>query len=497
MWRRKRLSLQFGANLQDNIDSDQSISEEEETLEGDWSEKYISLGGPMDNKGEIQVLSQFEKLRDSCQLDPTEKVSTSSCEQRQVGFCIDDEVEDPLFNDEDDSIRHPRISACYSNEKTDNLPTVASISNSDEEITSADEKVSLHTLGSVKRDVGGTWSKASREAEALLCLYENSSSSSSGGAFVKENKSSKRGRDKAKPKFSFGFQSSKEDLPLVLRRKKDQLDAAADRDMNQSIDGTRWVFQGQEIEQTEIHTDIGKRGRNPQIIPNRNPSPSGDGSMDGDDLIEALGNRLSSDDEENPQSFKSNIPCRTMLDQFQEAFGTVPVNDERPHLVLPRPLGGGLFGRLQQVIQSEKVRDSEYLKNLCAEDHSKDERDCIAVRILSRSLEAKLTVCSCTFIGDGESSCWEKNMQPKMKIWGRTLTIIFNSRICCDVDLEVGNLICIHSPWKKVQVKETGRVPKIARRGWKKLSRIWSDQSLASPQDAVFSTTLLGSKSQM
>ncbi|XP_022847286.1 uncharacterized protein LOC111369833 isoform X3 [Olea europaea var. sylvestris] len=148
--------------------------------------------------------------------------------------------------------------------------------------------------------------------------------------------------------------------------------------------------------------DIGKRGRNPQIIPNRNPSPSGDGRMDGDDLIEALGNRLSSDDEGNPQSFKSNIPCRTMVDQFQEAFGTVPVNDERPHLVLPRLLGGGLFGRLQQVIQSEKERDSEYLKNLCAEDGSKDERDCIAVRILSRSLEAKLTICSSTFIGDGE-----------------------------------------------------------------------------------------------
>ncbi|XP_022847277.1 uncharacterized protein LOC111369833 isoform X1 [Olea europaea var. sylvestris] len=208
--------------------------------------------------------------------------------------------------------------------------------------------------------------------------------------------------------------------------------------MNQSIDGTRWVSHGQEIEQTEIHTvqselvlncvfkehsiiefldcfkersgvlqgssemDIGKRGRNPQIIPNRNPSPSGDGRMDGDDLIEALGNRLSSDDEGNPQSFKSNIPCRTMVDQFQEAFGTVPVNDERPHLVLPRLLGGGLFGRLQQVIQSEKERDSEYLKNLCAEDGSKDERDCIAVRILSRSLEAKLTICSSTFIGDGE-----------------------------------------------------------------------------------------------
>ncbi|KAL2507686.1 hypothetical protein Fot_31333 [Forsythia ovata] len=483
MWRKNKLS--------DNIDSDQSISEEEENLEPNWSENCISLGGHMDNKGKIQVLSQFEILRDSYQLDPTEKVSTSSCE-RQVGICVDDEVEDPVFNDEDDSIHHPRISACYSNKGTAYLPTVASISNSDEEITSDDEKVSHHTLRSIKKDVGCTWSEASREAEALVCLYENSSCSSSGGAFVKENKSSKGGgRDKAKPTFSFGFQSRKEDLPLVVSHKNvnetsldyiplpDQLDAAADRDMNKSIADTRWVFHGKETEQTENHTvpselaldrvfkehsmaeflDCFKERSGLQQGSSEMKYISiGDGNMDDDDLPEALDNRLSSDDEENPQSVKSIIPSRTMVDQFQEAFGTVPLNDERPHLALPRPLGGGLFGRLQQVIQSEKERDSRYLKNLCAEDSAKDERDSIAVRILSRSLEAKLTVCSCTFVGDGESSYWEKNLQIKMESGGRTLTIIFNSRICSDVDLEVGNLVRIHPPWKKVQMKEMGEV---------------------------------------
>ncbi|CAA2971838.1 Hypothetical predicted protein, partial [Olea europaea subsp. europaea] len=33
-----------------NVEEEQAL-EMEETLEGDWSEKYISLGGPMDNKG--------------------------------------------------------------------------------------------------------------------------------------------------------------------------------------------------------------------------------------------------------------------------------------------------------------------------------------------------------------------------------------------------------------------------------------------------------------
>ncbi|KAF8006538.1 hypothetical protein BT93_K0746 [Corymbia citriodora subsp. variegata] len=35
---------------------------------------------------------------------------------------------------------------------------------------------------------------------------------------------------------------------------------------------------------------------------------------------------------------------------------------------------------------------------------------------------------------------------------GRKRTVIFNSRICNDVDLEIGNLIRIYSPWKEVQV---------------------------------------------
>ncbi|CAI9768796.1 unnamed protein product [Fraxinus pennsylvanica] len=59
----------------------------------------------------------------------------SFCWQKQASFSVDDEVKDPVFNDENNSIRHPRISACYSNEGTSYLPTVALISNSDEEMS--------------------------------------------------------------------------------------------------------------------------------------------------------------------------------------------------------------------------------------------------------------------------------------------------------------------------------------------------------------------------
>ncbi|KAL5859060.1 hypothetical protein ACOSQ4_000356 [Xanthoceras sorbifolium] len=37
---------------------------------------------------------------------------------------------------------------------------------------------------------------------------------------------------------------------------------------------------------------------------------------------------------------------------------------------------------------------------------------------------------------------WPESFQTVVNIWERT--VIFNARICCDVDLEVGNLIRIH-----------------------------------------------------
>ncbi|GFP95932.1 hypothetical protein PHJA_001737300 [Phtheirospermum japonicum] len=63
----------------------------------------------------------------------------------------------------------------------------------------------------------------------------------------------------------------------------------------------------------------------------------------------------------------------------------------------------GMYGKLQQVIQSEKVRDMGYLKSLSAETGFKDERMCISVRILTRALEAKLIVCSCSRVKDGKN----------------------------------------------------------------------------------------------
>ncbi|KAL0459676.1 UNVERIFIED_CONTAM: ATPase family AAA domain-containing protein 1 [Sesamum latifolium] len=266
------------------------MEEEEVGLEDELRRNAISFGGA--GITSMQVLSQLELLRGSYELHSTEKEAVSSHE-RKVGYHIDDEVEDPLFNDGDDTNLYARIASAtdtLSNERIVYLPTMASVSDSDEEIISDDE-------------IKG------RERRVQMVLKGNKS--------------------------SFGCRNLEDD----------------DDDLPETLDSG---------------------------LPSR------------------------SDDEENPQSLKSMIP-RTMADQFHEAFGTVSAIDERPHLAfLDHSGSSGVYGKLQQVMLSEREKDMDYLKNISAGISSKDDRMYISVRILSRSLEAKLIVCSCAPVGEGK-----------------------------------------------------------------------------------------------
>ncbi|KAK9282458.1 hypothetical protein L1049_005376 [Liquidambar formosana] len=201
-------------------------------------------------------------------------------------------------------------------------------------------------------------------------------------------------------------------------------------------------------------------GRRVHLVVKRSISTLGDRSIDNEDPPEPLGSGSSSDDEANVQSLKLAIPeikKQTLADQFQEALGVACLNDKGALFAAPKPLGIGLFGKLQQVMQNEKERDANFLKKLQTGSYSKwyksyDEASFIDVKILSRYLDAKLTVCHCAPGKNKESSQWPESPQTTRENGGRKITIIFNSRVCGDVELEVGNLIRIHPPWKEVQV---------------------------------------------
>lgn len=74
---------------------------------------------------------------------------------------------------------------------------------------------------------------------------------------------------------------------------------------------------------------------------------------------------------------------------------------------------------------------------------------------MSKYLDAKLTVCYCSFVNTIEA-IWQQDSQKILENEGQKGTVIFNQRICGDIDLEIGKLICIHPPWKEVDVMGPG-----------------------------------------
>ncbi|KAL0389621.1 UNVERIFIED_CONTAM: Autophagy-related protein 18a [Sesamum calycinum] len=173
------------------------------------------------------------------------------------------------------------------------------------------------------------------------------------------------------------------------------------------------------------------------MVLKRNKSSFGCRKLDDDDdLPEApdIGLPCCSDDEENPQSLQSMIPMRTIGNQFHEAFGTVSAIDERPHLAfLDHSGSSGIYGKLQQVMLREKEKDMDYLKNISAGISLKDDRMYIPVRNLSRSLEAKLIVCSCAPVGEGK---WQILAYSTFPPWGNAVSDVvlsFGTRTRCRV----------------------------------------------------------------
>lgn len=193
-----------------------------------------------------------------------------------------------------------------------------------------------------------------------------------------------------------------------------------------------------------------------QVFSRRSISQLGDRTIDCEDL-EPMGSGSSSDNEasyQNPKPAFPEVKRQTIVDRFQEALGTTS-RDEAAFVAVPRSFGVGLFGKLQQVMQSEKETDLDFLElqtKASPNNVSSDEPTCLNVKILSRYLDAKLIVCHVSSSKDIEDPQWLQSNQ-KMGNGGRERTIIFNPRVCCDVDLEVGSSIRIHPPWKEVQVR--------------------------------------------
>ncbi|KAK4732241.1 hypothetical protein R3W88_025229 [Solanum pinnatisectum] len=478
---------------QEKQDSDQSFSEEEDMDDDKWMTNDNCLSGSLENKGGLGVLSQLELLTDVKRLHHSTD-TVNSDQLRRTGLCEEDDVEVPLFKSQDGSFinknDHWMALSCSLDDEFCHVTRMASTCNSEEEIMSDDE-MRPSTDGNFKRDGKSTMPKVSADCKSGAFFNKDAGCSSLYGASSKLNRSSKGSLGKSKPKFLFQSRPQKKDYALVVHDNCETctplsvlpLNAELDiqRKNIESLDDLLENYGGNEVQQFEdnlVSSEVAvvhdpnehsmaevldhfqhtssSRG-NPKMLQTkrqgsrflrkRNLLLLGDRNMSSGNQPEELDSDPSSDEDEVPQILKSAIPQRTMADQFHLAF--VSTNER---LSIARPKQFGLSGRLQHVMQCEKDRDAYFLEKSQTHAASSGEESFIDVRILSSSLEAKLTVCFCALHGDEEGSECLSNPRER-KGTGRTkFTIIFSSRICKDVELEIGNVIRIHQPWKDVHV---------------------------------------------
>ncbi|CAA6671417.1 unnamed protein product [Spirodela intermedia] len=270
-----------------------------------------------------------------------------------------------------------------------------------------------------------SWYAILEEADQLACLHE---------------KSGHLDRGKARPRFSIRFPPKTE--PTLHTVLKFEMKESSETELAHSAQEIQHKFSASSM--TELLEKLTKKAQHhPMVLTakERRERPK----KEQPEFMTPL----------DPPTMKmqgaSGVKGQTMAGLFQEIF-TVSAADVEG-LPLSTRAATGYYGRLQQIMQRDKDRHMKFVKQLHNQSRGID------VKILSRVLDAKSIVCRCLFCGKIteciESSQTGNNRQMPEEIGETTeRIIIFSSKICGNVELEVGNLICIYPPWKEVQIRE-------------------------------------------
>ncbi|KAF5177368.1 Mitogen-activated protein kinase [Thalictrum thalictroides] len=384
----------------------------------------------------------------------------------------------------------------------------------DDENNLLSEKVIKSDLDECKKrnnqDGTSMWSSVFEETKELMHLPGNGSSSKSHSANYEAQKIWKGSRSKLKPKFSFGLHFDREaclpstsmdasEKSTIVHQELEGLEELQHRNKEHSMtelleslqkenktcsepqhipfelssDGHRRIehpiqdrleglleYHGPQIGPPRMnHKTKGKRSkltfkRNRPLaciaLDEGDPAEPMDSTTSSDE--EAAKPQLQDDDDECQLKLKaSEVNGQTMADRFLEALNAAAVNDDGMLFATHKQIGIGYYGRLQQVMQTEKERHMKFL-NQSQAGVGRDEVRCIDVKILSRYLDAKLTVCQCSLPINVKSSKFAQSPEKPVDS-GEKRTIIFSSMICNNVELEVGNFVRIHPPWKEVEIR--------------------------------------------
>uniref|UniRef100_A0A0D9YX95 Uncharacterized protein n=1 Tax=Oryza glumipatula TaxID=40148 RepID=A0A0D9YX95_9ORYZ len=182
----------------------------------------------------------------------------------------------------------------------------------------------------------------------------------------------------------------------------------------------------------------------------------GQRNLETENPLEHVIGETSSEEEDDAQNnlalINKDVKGQTMADIFQQVFNATSMDC----FTLPvRSYGSGYYGRMQQILQMEKDRHAEFLRQYNREQDYLGDPKGVTVQILSRSLEGKLTICRCLFMEKSNlATTGEVSTDRDMDNSSVKRTIIFSPKICDNVDLVAGNIIHIFPPWKEVKVKE-------------------------------------------
>ncbi|KAF3495555.1 hypothetical protein F2Q69_00058117 [Brassica cretica] len=439
MWRR--------SDLPGNPDSDQSISEEEE------EEEHV------DGRG-LLLQTKLEKLIGGCggesnyaeetgyiSLEATPRKLSSSLEE------VPDSPEETYFA----SSTRDGLTCIFAHESVpdDEVPH-------DEPVT--------------------TWSTISKEAKSLLHLNGIAAVSSSHSSALRAKRGSKAVKDNVRPKFSFhshahGEKSSKiSDMAEYFEPPDDDQAAIEEdpiaecpNDCDEISDNTEDAVSMLLIPPSD-KIRVTKRSSKPysrrqgkclKFAYKGSSSNIQDSDSTDDELPGPMDSGSSTDDEPSYQSSVPNITNQKKQfvgDLFNEAVKASSLNKEGLSFDSPKLSGGfSLYGKLQQIMKQEKEMEIEITKKLQCGIGQADASSYIDIKIMSRHLEGKLIVCKCSVIDLPGDSLLFKNTQA-LAARDTETTVIFNPKVCVDVDIEIGSFVRVHAPWKEMEVKNTMEV---------------------------------------
>ncbi|KAJ0236219.1 Kinetochore protein [Hirschfeldia incana] len=455
MWRR--------SNLPGNPDSDQSISEEEEEqVDVSLGENDDMLLCPSEEGRGLLLQSKLDKLIGGCgdyaeetgcyvSLEATPRKLSSSLE------VVPDSPEESYF----------------ASSTRDGLACI-----------SAHETVPYDEM--LQDEPVATWSAISKEAKSLLHLNAIAPISSSHSSALRAKRGSKAVKDNVRPKFSFnshahGETSSKiSDMAEYFELADDQAaieeeDPIAEcpssfdeiSDNTQDAVSKLLIPPPDKIRVTKRSSKSYSRRQGKCLKFAHKGSSSNiqdSDSTDDDELPGPMDSGSSTHDE--PSSYQTSVPdisnqrIKFVGDLFNEAVKASSLSKEGLSVDSPKLSGGSsLYGKLQQIMKQEKEMELEITKKLQGGMGQTDALSYVDIKIVSRHLEGKLIVCKCSVIDLPGDSLLYKNTQALAARDRDTETrVIFNPKVCVDVDIEIGSFVRIYAPWKEMEVKNSKEV---------------------------------------